>query len=98
MGAKAKAIVIHERDNVATALTPLEAGSVTSVKTGGRSEKIKILVSIPIGHKFALRDIEKGADVFKYGEPIGRTTAPIARGEHVHVHNVVSHRGRKEGA
>jgi altronate dehydratase len=51
-----------------------------------------------MGHKFALQDIEKGADVVKYGEPIGQTTARIARGEHVHVHNVVSHRGRKEGA
>jgi altronate dehydratase small subunit len=98
MGAKGKAIVIHERDNVATALTPLEAGSVTSIKLAGRLEKVKMLSAIPIGHKFALRDIEKGADVFKYGEAIGRTTAAIARGEHVHVHNVVSHRGRKEGA
>ncbi len=98
MGSKAKAIVISEKDNVATALTPLEAGTISSIKLAGRVEKIKILTPIPIGHKFALRDIEKGGDVFKYGEPIGRTTAPIARGEHVHVHNVVSHRGRKEGA
>jgi hypothetical protein len=51
-----------------------------------------------MGHKFALRGIDQGADVIKYGEPIGRTTAPVAKGEHVHVHNVVSHRGRKEGA
>jgi altronate dehydratase len=51
-----------------------------------------------MGHKFALRPIASGENVIKYGEPIGETTAAIARGEHVHVHNVVSHRGRKEGA
>jgi altronate dehydratase len=51
-----------------------------------------------MGHKFALSPIAKGEDVIKYGECIGQTTAAIARGEHVHVHNVVSHRWRKEGA
>jgi altronate dehydratase small subunit len=98
MAAKSKAIVIHEKDNVATAIMPLEAASTVPLAFQGRAEKIKLLSPIPLGHKFALRGIEAGADVIKYGEPIGRTTARIARGEHVHVHNVVSHRGRKEGA
>ena len=98
MPARSKAIIINERDNVATALVPLKAGSWVNLATQGRQEKIKILSTIPMGHKFALKDIGKGEDVIKYGEPIGKTTAPIARGEHVHVHNVVSHRGRKEGA
>ena len=43
-----------------------------------------------MGHKFAMEDMEKGEAVIKYGEPIGQSTARIARGEHVHVHNVVS--------
>ncbi len=98
MPARSKAIIINERDNVATAIVPLKAGSWVNLATQGRQEKIKILSNIPMGHKFALRDIGSGEDVIKYGEPIGKTTAPIARGEHVHVHNVVSHRGRKEGA
>ena len=98
MAAKAKIIVINEKDNVATAIVPLKTGSTLALEGQGRKERVKLLSSIPMGHKFALRDIEKGADVVKYGEPIGQTTARIARGEHVHVHNVVSHRGRKEGA
>ena len=98
MAARSKAIVIHERDNVATAIKPLEAGTTVSLDIQGRPEKIKIRSPIPMGHKFALGDIEAGADVVKYGEPIGMTTARISRGEHVHVHNVVSHRGRKVGA
>jgi altronate dehydratase small subunit len=98
MAAKSKVIVIHEEDNVATAIMPLKAGSTVSLEIQGRQEKVRLLSPIPMGHKFALRDIGPGSDVFKYGEPIGKTTGRIARGEHVHIHNVVSHRGRKEGA
>jgi len=98
MAGKAKAIVINEKDNVATAIIPLKAGSTVSLEVQGRAGKVKILAAIPMGHKFALREIGQGEDVIKYGEPIGQTTARIARGDHVHVHNVVSHRGRKEGS
>jgi len=98
MGARSKVIVINEKDNVATAIVPLKAASTVSLEAQGGKERVKILTEIPMGHKFALRDIEKGEDVIKYGEAIGLTTARISRGEHVHVHNVVSHRGRKEGA
>jgi altronate dehydratase small subunit len=82
--------VIHRKDNVATTLHPLAAGTKISVEVQGRIEKIKLLSDIPMGHKFALKDMEKGETVIKYGEPIGQSTARIVRGEHVHVHNVVS--------
>jgi altronate dehydratase small subunit len=87
---KTKVIVINEKDNVATALEPLRAGTEVSVEVGGHIEEITLLSDIPMGHKFASRNIEKGGSVIKYGEPIGESTAEIARGEHVHVHNVVS--------
>ena len=45
------------------------------------------------GHKYALRDIAEGEDVIKYGMPIGHATRAIARGEHVHVHNVRTNLG-----
>jgi altronate hydrolase len=45
------------------------------------------------GHKYALRDIAEGEDVIKYGMPIGHATMPIAKGEHVHVHNVKTNLG-----
>lgn len=82
--------VINEKDNVATALKLLNAGTEVSVEVQGRIEKITLLSDIPMGHKFALKDMEEGEAVIKYGEPIGQTTANITRGEHVHVHNVVS--------
>ena len=45
------------------------------------------------GHKYALRDIAEGENVIKYGMPIGHATRPIAKGEHVHVHNVKTNLG-----
>jgi altronate dehydratase len=85
-----QAIVINEKDNVATALKGLGAGAEVSVEFEGRVEKIRLLSDIPLGHKFALKDFEQGDAVIKYGEPIGQSTGKINRGEHVHVHNVTS--------
>jgi altronate dehydratase small subunit len=96
MSGRSRAIMINEKDNVATAIVPLKDGSMVSFERQGRTEKVQVVSAIPMGHKFALQDMEKGTDVIKYGEPIGYATARIARGEHVHVHNVASHRGKKE--
>ena len=90
MGGKTEVIVINERDNVATALKPLKAGTEVSAEVQGLIEKIKLLSDIPMGHKFALQGMEEGEAMIKYGEPIGQSTTKITRGEHVHVHNVVS--------
>jgi altronate dehydratase len=83
-------LVISDRDNVATALEPLEAGR--ELEAGG----VHLVASerIPAGHKIALHRIPAGASVFKYGSPIGTAISDIAPGSHVHVHNVASARGR----
>ncbi len=91
MGTRTKIIIVNEKDNVATALEMLKAGTEVSANAQGHIEKIRILSDIPMGHKLALRDIEKGESVIKYGEPIGQSTSKISRGEYVHVHNVISH-------
>jgi altronate dehydratase small subunit len=49
--------------------------------------------AIPFGHKVAIVAIRQGETVVKYGASIGRATADIAPGEHVHVHNLRSVRG-----
>ena len=90
MALTTQVIVINEKDNVATALKGLSAGAEVTVEFQGRVQKITLLSDIPMGHKFALKDMEEGEVVMKYGEPIGKSTARISRGEHVHVHNVVS--------
>jgi altronate dehydratase small subunit len=90
MAEKATAIMMNRKDNVATAIVALKAGTMVALEIQGRIEEAKVLSDIPLGHKFALRDIAKGETVIKYGEPIGQSTARIVQGEHVHVHNVVS--------
>lgn len=45
-------------------------------------------VNLSDGHKYALRDISKGENIIKYGNPIGHATCDIKKGEHVHTHNV----------
>ncbi len=94
MAKKARAIVINEKDNVATALEPIEAGTTVSVEYQGQAERIKLPSTIPTGHKFALCEIGVGEYVVKYGEPIGQAVVRIRPGEHAHVHNIVSH-GKK---
>ena len=81
---------MHANDSVALAATDLSAGSVVSLG----SQSITLRQAIPFGHKFALQPIVRGDLVFKYGQPIGRATQDIAPGEHVHVHNLESLRGR----
>ena len=84
------ALVISERDNVATALQPLAPGQRLDL---GEST---LIVEEPIapGHKVALTAIAAGEPVIKYGSAIGTASKDIAAGTHVHTHNVASSRGR----
>ena len=45
-------------------------------------------VNLENGHKYAIRDIKKGENIIKYGNPIGHATEDIKVGDHVHSHNV----------
>ena len=45
-------------------------------------------INLKNGHKYALRDIKQGENIIKYGNPIGHATCDIAKGDHVHTHNV----------
>jgi altronate dehydratase len=65
---------------------------MVAVSVQGTSKKLKLLTDVPMGHKFAIKDIANGKAIIKYGESIGKSTADISRGEHVHVHNVTSGR------
>ena len=84
------ALVISPRDNVATALEPLDAGRIVNVG----DQQITVAEDTPRGHKIALRLIRAGEAVLKYGSSIGTATNDIQPGAHVHTHNVASSRGR----
>ena len=53
---------------------------------------IRAMQDIPLGHKLALRDVEEGETILKYGHDIGKAVAEIPRGHHAHVHNVKTKR------
>jgi len=91
---KYDAIVITARDNVATALRDLAQFQECRFSGGDGSNSVTMKEPIVFGHKFAVRDIEKGEEIIKYGEVIGRATAPIMKGTHAHIQNIESLRGR----
>ncbi len=83
-------LVISARDNVATALEPLDAGRRIVLN----GEEVVVREAVSAGHKVAIRRIDAGAPIVKYGSPIGIATAAIECGALVHTHNVASTRGR----
>lgn len=89
-----KAVIIDEKDNIATATVDLKAGEKVDMFLMDEIISIDVAQNILFGHKFAIKDIPQGAEVLKYGESIGKATQYIQVGQHVHVHNVESQRGR----
>lgn len=47
-----------------------------------------VKVNLENGHKYAVRDMQKGESVIKYGFPVGIAKADIKIGEQVHTHNL----------
>ena len=73
-------IRLHPDDGVVIARATLLPG--TPVADG-----VAVVGRIPAGHKVAIRPHAVGEPVIRYGQVIGFATAPVAPGEHVHVHN-----------
>jgi hypothetical protein len=80
-------IVMHPKDNCAMALRKLLQG--TQLQING-TRGVILNQDIAMGHKFALRPIQRGDLVYKYGQVIGRATQPIELGDWIHVHNIRS--------
>ena len=85
-------ILVHDtKDTVGVAVIEgIKAGQELTgwVMEDNSTLKVKALNDIPIGHKLAIRPLESGATVIKYGIDIGKTIAPIQVGEHTHVQNL----------
>jgi len=87
------ALHLDPRDNVATVPHGCEAGEPLAVHASASAPRTIVpLSTIPPGHKLAIVDIPAGEAVVKYGQPIGLASSPIASGDHVHTHNLVSDR------
>jgi altronate hydrolase len=77
-------IRIHPDDNVVVAVRPLESGSTIDVD----GSTILLQTDVQVGHKIAIAELAEGADVIKYGFPIGHVTQDVRVGEWVHSHNM----------
>ncbi len=89
-----KVVVIDPQDNVATALEDIRSGEQIKLDLAGKVTLLPVTQDIPIGHKVAVAFISCGDQVIKYGQPIGTATQSVQPGQHVHVHNLISNRGR----
>lgn len=89
-------LLVHDKkDTVGVVVVEgLKAGTdmLGVVTHDDSSFHLKAKMDVPIGHKVALVDIKKGDTVIKYGQDIGKAVANIAKGEHVHVHNLKTKR------
>ncbi|WP_227268153.1 UxaA family hydrolase [Roseobacter weihaiensis] len=86
MAETAKLLHLHARDNIAVLAQDTAAGAVAALGTA----QFRIVADLSMGHKIAIHPIPAGADILKYGCPIGFAAQDIAAGEHVHLHNLTS--------
>jgi len=88
--------VVHEEgDAVGTVVVEdVKAGATLNgwIMEEDKLIEMRTVSDIPIGHKIALKPLQTGDTVMKYGVDIGKVVAPIAQGEHLHVHNVKTKR------
>ncbi len=90
-----KVFVVEKEDNVGTTVgEPIKTGDTVGTEGRVTDKTVVANADIPYGHKIALVDIPKGAEVLKYGLSIGTALENIKAGDHIHVHNVESNRGR----
>src|SRR5262249_54698723 len=82
--AENSAIHLHPADNVAIARVPIPEGA--ELRVDGRA--VRTAEAIPAGHKLAIQPIAVGEMIYRYGQAIGRATAPISPGQHIHTHNL----------
>ena len=83
-----RAIQLHPDDTVAVVVEAVEAGEAIELFGEGAGPGPRAVEPIPYGHKVAIKPMEAGAPVIKYGEAMGIATQAIGVGAHVHVHNV----------
>src|SRR6267154_414712 len=75
-------IRLHPEDDVVIARLEIPTGTLVT------KENVRAIVTIPAGHKIAVRPVAKAQPVRRYNQIIGFASRDIAAGDHVHVHNI----------
>ena len=91
-----QALQLHEKDNVSVAVVDCSSSTTLNVQAPNNKPTYTIepTSDIQFGHKIALRELNEGDIIIKYGRPIGRATASILLGDLVGIHNIEGLRGR----
>ena len=84
MNTSASWLKIHPQDSVIIMLRPYEPGEQVNVD----ERTITVRQAVPVGHKLAVKRIEAGQGVIKFGYSIGNAIDLIEPGDWVHTHNV----------
>jgi altronate dehydratase small subunit len=79
-------ILLSPQDSCLIAAARLEAGTVLDIE----GERVTLAQTIELGHKVARRALFKDDKVLRYGAAIGHVTVDVARGQHLHTHNLES--------
>ena len=88
-----KGILLHEADDdVGVTAMDLKTGEVVMAVTleGEPVKEITLVDDVPLSHKVAMRDMDAEKHVIEYGREIGYASQAIAKGAHVHTHNLKS--------
>ncbi len=89
-------LLVHEHDdNVGVVVVEgLTAGTemLCCVTHDNSTFNLEAKADVPIGHKISLKDLSEGETAIKYGEDIGKFVAAVAKGGHVHTHNLKTKR------
>ena len=85
-------LIIHdEKDNVGVVVieaTKKGQNCNAWIMENDKTVDVHSTNDIPLGHKIALKDLNVGDTIYKYGHDIGKVVKEIKKGEHVHVQNV----------
>ncbi|MBB4512902.1 UxaA family hydrolase [Paraburkholderia fungorum] len=79
-------ILLSPADNCLIAAARLDAGTQVEIE----GERVTLTKTIDLGHKVARRELAKDDKVLRYGAVIGHVTKAVARGAHLHTHNLES--------
>ncbi|SAL61795.1 D-galactarate dehydratase/Altronate hydrolase family protein [Caballeronia arvi] len=79
-------ILLSPDDNCLIAAARLPAGETLMIE----GEAVTLATTIDLAHKIARRPLSKDEKVLRYGAIIGHVNVDVARGEHLHTHNLDS--------
>jgi altronate hydrolase len=89
---KQSILKIHPDDNIIVALKSFSAGEIINME----DILISLKEDIPIKHKFAAKDFEKGEAIIMYGVTVGKAIKEISTGQRISTENVIHASGKYE--